>query len=135
MILEKARPCKLQGNFFAILDFSGHKNWSDLSFPPDILVNYAVLETYQIYIISLSKFGLEAYVLRSLSIWGFTFGSDQTFVTEITLVIGNLSWLKQTSRFCRKLIHVSCKITFLPFQALWYKNRSDLSFPLDILVN
>ena len=31
------------------------------------------------------------------------------------LFTDNLSWLKQTSRFCRNLIHASCKVTFLPF--------------------
>ena len=46
MILEKAHPCKLLGTFFAILGFSGHKNWSDLSFPRDILINYVVFEIY-----------------------------------------------------------------------------------------
>ena len=79
----RTHPCKLLGNFFAILSFSRHKNWSDLSFPPDILVSYFVFEIYYVYIISLWKFGLVAYGLRFLSIWGFTFESDQTFMTKI----------------------------------------------------
>ena len=45
------------------------------------------------------------------------------------LVIGNLSWLKQTLQFCRKLIHVSGKVTFAILGISWYKNWSDLSFP------
>ena len=32
--------------FFVILGFSGHKNWSDISFPPDILVSYVAFEIY-----------------------------------------------------------------------------------------
>ena len=45
-ILKKAYPCKLLGNFFAILSISGYKNRSDLSFPPDILVSYVAFEIY-----------------------------------------------------------------------------------------
>ena len=70
-------------NFFAVLGFSGHNDWSNLSFSPDILVSYVVFEIYQVYIISVWKFVLVAYGLRSLLIWGFTFETDQTFVTEI----------------------------------------------------
>ena len=43
-ILWKAYPCKLLGNFFAILTISGYKNRSDFSFSPDILVSYVVFE-------------------------------------------------------------------------------------------
>ena len=43
-ILQKPYPCKLLGNFFAILSISEYKNRSDLSFPPDILVSYVVFE-------------------------------------------------------------------------------------------
>ena len=42
-ILQKAHPCKLLGNFFAI-SISGYKNRSDLSFPPGILVSYVAFE-------------------------------------------------------------------------------------------
>ena len=43
-ILQKAYPCKLLGNLFAILTISGYKNRSDLSFSPNILVSYVVFE-------------------------------------------------------------------------------------------
>ena len=70
--------------------------------------------------------------MRSLSIWGFTFGFDQTFAMEI----GNLRGLKQTSRFCIKLMHVSCKVTFFAILGFsGHTNWSDLSFPQDILVS
>ena len=45
-ILQKAYPCKLLGNVFAILSISGYKNRSDLSSPRDILVSYVVFEIY-----------------------------------------------------------------------------------------
>ena len=84
-ILQKVYPCKLLGNFITILSIPGYKNLSDLIFPPDILVSYVVFEICLVFIISLWKFGLVAYGLRSLSVWGFTFGFDQTFVKEIVL--------------------------------------------------
>ena len=43
-ILWKAYPCKLLGNFCAILSISGYKNRCDLSFTQDILVTYVVFE-------------------------------------------------------------------------------------------
>ena len=43
-ILLKAYPCKLLGNFLAILGISWYKNWSDLSLPLDILVSYVAFE-------------------------------------------------------------------------------------------
>ena len=45
-LLLKAHPFKLLRNFFAILDMPGCKNWSDLSFPPDLLVSYVVFLMY-----------------------------------------------------------------------------------------
>ena len=47
-----------------------------------------------------------------LSIWRFTFGSEIRWCRKLWQVIGKLSWLKQTLRFCKKLIYVSCLVTF-----------------------
>ena len=63
-------------------------------------------------------------------------GQTRLLWRKLRWVIGNLSWLKQISRFCGKLIHVSCKVIFFAILDIWwYKNRSDLSFPSGILVS
>ena len=63
-------------------------------------------------------------------------GLTKLLKQKLWYVIGNLSCLKQTSRFCRKLIHVSCKVTFLPFEAFHgIKIGLALVFPPDILVS
>ena len=46
MVVWKAHPFKLLGNFFAILGISGYKKQSDLTFPPDILVSYVAFVMY-----------------------------------------------------------------------------------------
>ena len=46
----------------------------------------------------------------------FTFRSDQTFCDwNCGKLLVNFFWLKETSQFCRKLIYVSCKVTFFLF--------------------
>ena len=91
------------------------------------------------------------YIIRLLG-WGYhfsllicypscQFGDLRLDLTRLLwqnlwYVIGKLSWLKQTWRFCRKTIHVSCKVTFFAILGIsCYKNRSDLGFPLGILVS
>ena len=63
-----------------------------------------------VYIFSPWRIAQVTYGLKSLTNWGFTVGSDQTFVEDILVSYLWLLWLKSKLQFCKKIIHVSCKV-------------------------
>ena len=64
-----------------------------------------------------------SYRLKSLTNWGFAVGSNQTFVEEVLLSYLWLLRLKSKLQFCKKIIHVICKMNVCYFWSfrLWIR--------------
>ena len=76
-----------------------------------------------VYIISPWRIAHVSYRLKSLTNWGFAVGSNQNFVEEVLLSYLWLLRLKSKLQFCKKIIHVICKVNVCYFWSfrLWIR--------------
>ena len=98
-----------QKRFIIISSIIRFKKWSNLNFPLVVFVSYIEFDIYFTCFYSVKNWpwSLWVKILVNLGIY-FCVWSDFCDGNCSKVLVKAIFWSKQTSRFCRKLIHVSC---------------------------